>query len=606
MTLIQSLSNDYPILGLFISLLLYLSFYFIGNLITLNKRVKNIVLKISNLEYQNTLIGINFIILILFPLVLFLETSKNLIIFISVILIILGFIQLVLLILKSRIFFNYYKNISYEEILIIIYIFLYFIISLSPITHADSLDYHMEVSKHIAATGKFPSTLNNYHNLLFGSGETLMALGFIYNSEQLGNLIQFSGLLSLIGIIRCNSENKFFYSIAILSSPALIFLCSSPKPQLFALASNAFVFSIVFFSKQFEKLDKKDLIYLSFIILIFIINSVNIKFSFLLSSSILFILSSIFFYKKKFLLKFLIYSIIVALILYLPFIMWKHYYWGGDLINYFISPFPNNLQGVDYFKNYLIGYKRSYSFFDLIIPKNIGSFTNIIGITFLLCFALLKLKTYVLTKFLFVSALYLIIIFNFGQMTSRFLIELIFWMIIIFSFEKVKLNILIKIPIYIQSIFVAIVLFYGCYNLFPGSLTKSLYEKTMHDNANGYSLVKWAESKLEKDTKFILMHRSTGLSENALSTTFLDFLRTDSENAKEIFLNIFFKENPKYIVAYKENQNFSVFNDCLESLVFFEKNIGKYTGRNPFNVGEYYDGYIFKIKDIKETRCINK
>ena len=104
MTLIQSLSNDYPILGLFISLLLYLSFYFIGNLITLNKRVKNIVLKISNLEYQNTLIGINFIILILFPLVLFLETSKNLIIFISVILIILGFIQLVLLILKSRIF----------------------------------------------------------------------------------------------------------------------------------------------------------------------------------------------------------------------------------------------------------------------------------------------------------------------------------------------------------------------------------------------------------------------------------------------------------------------------------------------------------------------
>ena len=102
-------------------------------------------------------------------------------------------------------------------------------------------------------------------------------------------------------------------------------------------------------------------------------------------------------------------------------------------------------------------------------------------------------------------------------------------------------------------------------------LSLKVYMKTMHDNANGYSLVKWAESKLEKDTKFILMHRSTGLSENALSTTFLDFLRTDSKNSKEIFLNIFFKENSKNIVAYKENQNFSVFNDCLEALFFLKR-----------------------------------
>ena len=64
MTLIQSLSNDHPILGLSISLILFLGFYCIGNLITLNNNIKNIVFKISTLEYQKILIGINFTIII--------------------------------------------------------------------------------------------------------------------------------------------------------------------------------------------------------------------------------------------------------------------------------------------------------------------------------------------------------------------------------------------------------------------------------------------------------------------------------------------------------------------------------------------------------------
>ncbi len=606
MALIQSLSNNHPILGVLISLMLCLGFYSIGNLITLNKNIQNIVLKISDLEYQKILIGINIIVIILFPLVLFSQISKLLLVTFSIILIILGIVQLIILLSKIKFSFDHYKNINNEEVLIFFYVILYFILSISPITHADAIDYHMEVSKYIALTGNFPTSLNNYHNLLFGSGEILMALGFIFNSEQLGNLIQFSGLLSLLGIIRRNSENKFFNSILILSSPVLVFLCSSPKPQLFALASNAFIFSIIFFNQNFEKLNKKELIYLCFIILIFIINSINIKFSFILSSSILFVLSCILFHKKKFLLNFFIYSSIFAVLFYLPFVIWKHHYWGGSFTNYFIDPFPSNLQGIEYFKEELINYNRNYSLLNLIIPRSLGSFTNTIGATFLLCFVLIKLKTSILIRFICISLLYLLIIFNFGQITSRFLIELIFWMIIIFSFGRIRFNIFIKIPIYIQSIFVAIVLLYGCYNLFPGSLNKSFYEKTMHENANGYSLVQWAESKLDKDEKYILMNRSTGLSENALSTTFLYYLKSEVKNLDEKFLNIFFKQNPKYIVAYKENQNFSVFNNCLEKLVFFEKNIGKYTGRNPFNIGKNYDGYIFKIKNIEKTECMTK
>ena len=79
---------------------------------------------------------------------------------------------------------------------------------MAPITHADALGYHEVVAKFIAVNGTFPKELNNFQNLLAGSGEVMMSLSFLFNSEQLGNLIQYSGLLSIVGVIRKNSNNN--------------------------------------------------------------------------------------------------------------------------------------------------------------------------------------------------------------------------------------------------------------------------------------------------------------------------------------------------------------------------------------------------------------
>ena len=37
-----------------------------------------------------------------------------------------------------------------------------------------------------------------------------------------------------------------------------------------------------------------------------------------------------------------------------------------------------------------------------------------------------------------------------------------------------------------------------------------------------------------------------------------------------------------------------------------EKNLGRYVGRNPFNKGGLYSGYLFKLKDFKKSNCLNQ
>ena len=84
-----------------------------------------------------------------------------------------------------------------------------FLINFSPVNHVDSLDYHLWGAKYIFETGRLPTSLESFTNLLVSSGETLYSLGF-FGAEQFGNFIQFSGILSLIGIFNKFAKKKYF------------------------------------------------------------------------------------------------------------------------------------------------------------------------------------------------------------------------------------------------------------------------------------------------------------------------------------------------------------------------------------------------------------
>ena len=46
------------------------------------------------------------------------------------------------------------------------------------------------------------------HSNLFGGGESLIAIGLIGGSEQFGSILQFSGLISVLGLLKKKNKNS--------------------------------------------------------------------------------------------------------------------------------------------------------------------------------------------------------------------------------------------------------------------------------------------------------------------------------------------------------------------------------------------------------------
>ena len=131
----------------------------------------------------------------------------------------------------------------------------------------------------------------------------------------------------------------------------------------------------------------------------------------------------------------------------------------------------------------------------------------------------------------------------------------------------------------------------------------------MSKSANGYLLFKWANSEINETDNFITMHRSVSLGNNrAISTTFLYYLEEyeyHDYNNNRIYVEQIEKNNPKYILAFGNKGHLEFFNNCISGLYSMKKNVGNHAARNPFNRGGNYDGYIYKLKEVKLSECLN-
>ena len=601
--------TNFPFLSLLIGILLFLGFNQIGEFIFYSKSLKKIVSGISDLKYQYTTFGLNISLIFLFPISLFYNNANYIIFFYAIILVILGLYKCIFILLNFNLKYSVSKY-NFDEILGISLILAFFLLSLSPITHADALDYHSYVAKYILTKGSYPTNLDNILNVISGSGEVLIALGYSVGTEQISNLVQFAGLLSLIGILKKKGSYDNISILLLLSIPVLVFFISSSKPQFFALCNNLLIIKLLISSKI--KLLSLSKYKMTFILLssIFLFNSINIKFSFILSSFIIALLIFYISYKIKYLFNsFLVFSISFIIII-CPFIFWKYNYYGGSIFSYFLSPLPIHLPGIEMLKEYLINYKREdiNSIFNLIIPKNLGQLTNILGINFLLLISLMYLKKY---KFITISIFifYFIIIYRYGQLSARFLAEPVICLIILQSnFDKIKYSKFInfiKIPVRLQSMLTLSLVLYGVITLTSGSFSKSLRSNTLNKYADGYSLFEWVNNEIDKKSVVLSMHRSVGIrGYNTLSSNFINFIDIDSEKEFNYFANIIKKNKPDYLLVLFKPDNTKIFQNCIDRLHSKKKDVGFIATRNPFNKGTSYDAYIYKLKDFEKTNCL--
>ncbi len=606
--ILTELTKEFQFINILYSLILLVGLYQIGEFIFKISILKNIINEVSEVKYQNILISVNFILLIFYPIILF--TNKiNIIPYLSCSIFVLGIFN-ILKNLKNNFYFKnlHLKKITSYEGIVLIVLFLLFLLSLSPNTHGDSLGYHFVVAKKLLLTGKYAGDITHMHSLLSGSGEILIAIGLFFGSEQFGSLIQFSGLISVYGIFKkLKKDDNFYFYLLILTSPVIIFLSSTAKPQLFHICSTALVFSLYFFdNKKILSLHEKNC---KIIISIFIlIVAVSAKFNFTLSAFLigLFILYNSF--KDKNFLYLIIIATISFFVFYFPIIFWKWSNFGGNILQYFYSPLPLNIIGMEEFRKSLTRFGGEKSPIEIFFTFKFREFTNSVGIAFLYLFFINFKKSKAFFALILVT-IYIILQYYYGQFIGRSFLEPLIWILLIcarygVSYKIRIFNFLCKV----QALIVIGGIFYGVYSLFPGSLTSSMNEKVLSQNANGYALFKWANTKLNKEDVVFSVHRSISLGESEyISNDFfhhVDF----SDNRSEKFLKIIYEKNPNFLLTwgYHKKPYLYELEDCVGEIVYYKENVGKYEARNPFNKGNKYDGFIFKFKTSDLPTCIKK
>ena len=369
--------------------------------------------------------------------------------------------------------------------------------------------------------------------------------------------------------------------------------------------ASLIVFSILFddFSKNKKKLNVLNLILL-FILLI----NFTIKFSFVLSS---FILGLILFYenfKLNNLKKFIILSVCLSFYILLPYFLFRIINFGTDFKYLFLSPLPLNIFGYDKYHELMTVKNGNWNLLNFIIPESLGKISTIFGPSALLIF-FLNFKKFSFKEIIYFSSLlfFLVIQFYFGSGLNRFYYEPYIWIIYLvsmvgFSFKRLY-QILLKY-LYLQSF----ILFIGCIylvtQLFPGSLSNQAFQKVMHENAKDYSLIKWANLHLDKNDKILSYSRSTFFF-NTYSiyedlSWYVDFTNKDSQ----IYLDFLKSKKINRLVYGGVDLSLGVFKNCIGNQIAFEEKIGSKVGRNPFNRGEAYNGWIYEFNYKNLPGCV--
>ena len=111
----------------------------------------------------------------------------------------------------------------------------YVLLSFSPPTNLDALHYHLGIPVYLMRHQEWPSTNLWLHGSLGGIGEVFNTLGLVLYAVKLGTIIQSLGLVAFCCYLanRFDGSKRWFLQLYILSSPVLLFLITTPKPQLF-------------------------------------------------------------------------------------------------------------------------------------------------------------------------------------------------------------------------------------------------------------------------------------------------------------------------------------------------------------------------------------
>ncbi len=470
----------------------------------------------------------------------------------------------------------------YSDKVLIIFFLILFFYSLMPVTDADSIAYHFDIPKKIIESGLLSFNGLHYHEIFYGPGEAFYLLGALFNNYQLPHFVNFLAIVIILAILRnkflknkyIKNEKIFLYLL--LSIPILFQLYTTGKPQLIFIAINLFFFSIIYENILYKKSNQNSHAFFFLMLLSFVVIILS-KITF---SVTCFILFSYFLIKNYSIFKHLNFYFILSFFLILTiFIFFQKYQIYGNYSLYF---FPQDILNFeDNFTNFLNKIKASNNYQNFpvniffptsktILLDNLGYISIFVFLFFFLS------KNNKLEKFLIFVLI--LLLFLTGLKHARFYLEiLLFSSYILISdnrhFSNYKKNFLIKIMAIPQLIYLALFLvFLGYLSTKNFSYNQKL--NYLKNNAFGYSLNNFLNTKIKNKSKIIINYRSLFYSNHEIY--YLESLKFGKLNDKTI--QSIKKIKPDYIV------NIGLTNTLIScrGQKIYEEYLKVNASRNPF------------------------
>ena len=607
--------------SLLVNIILILGIYNLGRLICEKKILKYLKFR----EFHYGLFGLIFISVPIYFSSLYNFHQIILYKLLSAIILILGLFQLIYIIKKIN--FSIVLKYSKDFYLLFFVFICLILISFSPATNADSLDYHYGIPIQILNLGFFPNPLNLtwLHGYFGGIIEPTIGLGLLLGSDSFGASHQIFAIFSITGTIlgiKKKIEKNEIENILILifAITPLIFIFSSAKPQLIGVASNLLAFRIIFELKNKDSINDQNI----FLVLLLIVFSYLVKFTFIISSSLIFLFLVYKCLNFKKLKNIFIYSLIIVLFLIIPVFLWKIKTLNFSLIETIFYPIPISKPGMNFFLDYLRGhyefslleygknnlerifYLKIFPIF-LFIPPSIEKVTTFLGIPLLFLFLFKKNKDKEIYEIrIFILVLYICTSILSSTNTRYYLLLYYLGIFHLYLCGIDFSNIFYKYlrPLLKFHFFVYIlILAYGVYSLAPGMINNNLRQKVLNENAIYYNVAKIVNDRIPKNSKVINTFRSTSFfTFNQLRTDWIENLEI-ARDKKEVryFMKLILDKKPEYLItSFQHNKIKQLFSLCITP-IFVSDDI-KVLTRNPF----YKDKNFIKLSiyKINHSKCL--
>ena len=447
-----------------------------------------------------------------------------------------------ILVLKLKNFFydeklaNFFKSNGIYNFFIIIF----FLISILPLSDADSIASHLYVSKNLNnySSIKFNEDLN-IESLLYFGNEILLQISFILKSDNFGSQLNF---FSLLFFLLTFQNNRNFKKI-IFSIPLIIFFVSTQKLQLFY--GLIFLSSFITVHKKLLA-NKIDL----FIIIYLIVFYCSGKLNYLVFGFIIFIYMLMKNYKQ--IKNIFIFSFSNFLIILLPIFLFKIIQLSNP-----IAPFYDNLfLDRESFKAFEIslrsseGWYTSINIIDIfkpLLPLNLSVLSSGFGLIFI--FLIFDFKAQ--KDLNFIPIILIISILLSGQLLPRYYFEAFLIIAYFANFKKIIKHLTYFQSFFIFSIGLTFVIFAYSEIISDRFLKEKYQSKYSYSYYNSQNLNKYEQKILGLN----LDRASIFFNDNIYSMRLINSLNLMHKNKNKIIIDFLEKNKINHII-HDKNDNF--------------------------------------------------